>query len=90
MTSLFSPAPASVSLKAAMKRLSIHSLLALALFATACERHSASSLPSHGTHAAGGEHAVASHADAVPKKEAPAKESAPGPAPKFFEQQPAK
>ena len=73
-----------------MKRLSIPSLLALALFATACERHSASSLPSHGAHAAAGEHPAAPHVEADPKKEAPAKEPAPGPAPKFFEQQPGK
>ena len=73
-----------------MKRLSIPSLLALALFATACERHSASSLPSHGAHAAAGEHSAAPHVEADPKKEAPAKEPAPGPAPKFFEQQPGK
>jgi hypothetical protein len=73
-----------------MKRLSIPSLLALALIATACERHSASSLPSHGAHAAAGEHPAAPHVEAAPKKEAPAKEAAPGPAPKFFEQQPGK
>jgi hypothetical protein len=73
-----------------MKRLSIPSLLALALFATACERHSASSLPSHGAHAAAGEHSAAPHVEADLKKEAPAKEPAPGPAPKFFEQQPGK
>ncbi len=95
MTSHFSPALASVSLRPAMKRLSIPSLLALALVATACERHSASSLPSHGAHAAGGEHAEGSHAEAAPKKDAPVKEAlanqAPaGPAPKFFEQQPGK
>ena len=90
MTSHFSPAPASVSLRPAMKRLSIPSLLALALIATACERHSASSLPSHGAHAAAGEHPAAPHVEAAPKKEAPAKEAAPGPAPKFFEQQPGK
>ena len=95
MTSHFSPAPASVSLRPAMKRLSIPSLLALAFVATACERHSASSLPSHGAHAAGGEHAAAPHAEAAPKKdapakEAPAKEAPTGAAPKFFEQQPGK
>jgi hypothetical protein len=73
-----------------MKRLSIPSLLALALFATACERHSASSLPSHGAHSAGAEHAAAPHAEAAPKKDAPAKETSAGPAPKFFEQQPGK
>jgi hypothetical protein len=83
-----------------MKRLSIPSLLALALVATACERHSASSLPSHGAHAAGGDHAEAPHAEATPKqdapvkeapaKEAPAKEAPAGVAPKFFEQQPGK
>ncbi len=92
MTSHFSGALASVSLRFAMKRLSIPSLLALTLVATACERHSASSLPSHGAHAAGGEHAAVPQAESVPKKDAPVKEvpakAAPsGPAPKFFEQQ---
>ena len=90
MTSHFSPATASVRLVPAMKRLSIPSLLALAFVATACERHSASSLPSHGAHAAEGEHAAAPHAEAAPKKDAPAKEAPTGPAPKFFEQQPGK
>jgi hypothetical protein len=74
-----------------MTRLSIPFLLALALCVNACERHSASSLPSHGAHAAAaGEHAAAPHADADSKKEASRKEAVGGPAPKFFEQQPGK
>lgn len=85
MTSHFSVAPPSGSLPPAMKRLSIPSLLALALCVNACERHSASSLPSHGAHAPASEHA-APHAEAAPKKEAPTKEATGGPAPKFFEQ----
>lgn len=72
-----------------MTRLSIPLLFVLAIFVNACERHSASSLPSHGGHSGGGEHAAAPGGDA-PKKEEPAKGSgsAPvSPAPKFFEQQ---
>jgi hypothetical protein len=75
-----------------MKRLSIPFLFALALFVNACERHSASSLPSHGGHAGGGEHAAAPGGDAS-KNEAPAtppKDVPAAPAPKFFEQQPGK
>ena len=95
MTSHFSPASASASLRNVMKRISIPSLLALAFVATACERHSASSLPSHGAHAPGADHSVPPHAEAtseknVPAKEAPAKGAATGPSPKFFEQQPGK
>ncbi len=72
-----------------MKRHSIPLLLALALFVNACERHSASSLPSHGGHAGGGEHAATPGSE-VSKKEQPAtapKDASVAPAPKFFEQQ---
>lgn len=75
-----------------MKRLTIPFLLALALFVNACERHSASSLPSHGGHAGGGAHAAAPGGDSPSKQEAAAapKDAPAAPAPKFFEQQPGK
>jgi hypothetical protein len=75
-----------------MKRLPIPFLFAMALFVNACERHSASSLPSHGAHTPSAEHANAPGGDAQKQAEtktAP-KEAPSGAAPKFFEQQPGK
>ncbi len=85
-----------------MKHSSMLILLAVALVGTACERHSADSLPAHeGGHAAKHEGAPAAHAPAAapapaagehkaePKKEDAA--PAAGEAPKFFqENKPAK
>lgn len=69
-------------------------VLPAVVFGTACERHSASSLPSHGGgHAEGHASAPAeAHAEKAPAKESPAP-SAPAtakdaPASKFFDQQP--
>ena len=74
-----------------MKRLSIPLLLSLVLCATACERHSASLLPSHGSHGSSEAHPAPATAGAAKGEEAtPKKEASPGAAPKFFEQQPAK
>jgi hypothetical protein len=73
-----------------MKRLSIPLLLSAVLLSTACERHSASSLPSHGAHSQSEAHPPA-HDVGAPKHEVAPKEApVEGKAPKFFEQQPAK
>ncbi|MEY2598379.1 MAG: hypothetical protein RLZZ244_1418 [Verrucomicrobiota bacterium] len=80
-----------------MKQTHLLLLLPFALIGFACERHSASSLPSHGEHAS--EHGTAAtgakghdapHAEAkAAKPEQPAGQPA-GKAPQFFEQKPAK
>jgi hypothetical protein len=74
-----------------MKRTSLLLLLPALLLSTACERHSASSLPSHGAHVTAAEHGVESHA-AAPEHApahapaAPEKASSEAtPAPKFFQ-----
>ena len=60
----------------------------LAFMSSACERHSASSLPSHGGHAS--EHAAPAAVHAPPAVSQPVDSSkaAPASAPKFFDQQP--
>jgi hypothetical protein len=86
MTSHFSRSFNSVRVGALMKRFSIPLLLALALVVNACERHSASSLPSHGAHGGTADHGAAPGGEGH-KKEEPAMPPKDGGAPKFFEQQ---
>jgi hypothetical protein len=59
-------------------------LLLLGLLGTACERHSASTLPGHGAHAAKPEVSHSAKQDPKPAQSAPAPANAP--APKFFEE----
>lgn len=71
-----------------MKWTSLLLLLPALLLSTACERHTASSLPAHGEHSAA-PHPVAG-AEKAPAHVSPATEkgaSEAAPAPKFFEKQ---
>jgi hypothetical protein len=60
-------------------------LLFVGLLGTACERHSASTLPGHGAHDAHGAKPEVSQ-PAKPAQPAPAPAPANAPAPKFFEE----
>jgi len=80
---------ARASLFRLMKR-TLLLVLPVIVFGTACERHSASSLPSHGGGHAEGHAPADAHAEKAPAKETPAP-SAPAtpkdaPAAKFFDQ----
>jgi hypothetical protein len=59
-------------------------LLLVGLLGTACERHSASTLPGHGAHGAKPEVSQPAKQDAKPAQPTPAPANAP--APKFFEE----
>ena len=65
-------------------KLNIFLLLVVGLFGAACERHSASTLPGHGGHAAPQAAKDTPKEDSKPAQTKPAPSNAP--APKFFEE----